>query len=346
MTERERFSAGEVAIVLSRYDLGVINVARDYARGSRQSPKLVLGTGSGGYILKRRARGRDDPRRVGFSHDLLRHLLRRSFPVPRIVTTRDDHESVLVLNERTYELFEFVPGRKYDESLEQTMHAGRTLARFHRAVADFKSRWSPSEGGFHNNDAVRRGLNSIPTTTAAHDSVIGHEAELLGIVQELHERYDEAAAAAQRLVPPTLHSRVIHSDWHPGNMLFKGRKVAVVLDFDAARFAPRVIDVANGMLQFSILRGAGEPSQWPSFFDETRMRRFLMGYATKDKLSEQELRAIPQLMIESLIAESVVPIAATGSFGRLPGFGVLQMVRRKVRWLDGALAHIEEWLLQ
>ncbi len=345
-TERERFSAGEVAIVLSRYELGVINVACDYARGSRQSPKLVLGTSQGGYILKRRARGRDDPRRVEFSHDLLRHLRQRSFPVPRIVSTRGGHESVLVLNDRTYELFEFVRGQKYDESLEQTMHAGRTLARFHRAISQFKSHWKPPDSGYHDNDAVRRGLNSIPTTTSGHDSVVGHEAELLSIVQELHERYDEAAGEAGRLMPDAPHSRIIHADWHPGNMLFRGRKVAVVLDFDAARFAAPVNDVANGMLQFSILRGAGEPSQWPSFFDETRMRRFLLGYASKVKLSEQELRAVPHLMIEALIAESVVPIAVTGSFGRLPGFGVLQMVRRKVRWLDGALKHIRDWLLQ
>jgi Ser/Thr protein kinase RdoA (MazF antagonist) len=272
-------------------------------------------------------------------------LRRRSFPVPRILATRGGHKSVLVLNERTYELIEFVRGKGYDESLEQTMHVGRTLARFHRAVAEFRSRWMPPGGGFHDNNTVRRGLNSIPTSAAGHDSVVGHEAELLGLVQELHERYDEAATEARRLVPDSLHARIIHGDWHPGNMLFRGRKVCVVLDFDAARFAPRVNDVANGMLQFSILRGSGEPSEWPSFFDETRMRRFLMGYASREKLSEQELRAIPHLMIESLIAESVMPIAMTGSFGGLPGFGVLQMVRRKVRWLDGALRHIEEWLL-
>jgi hypothetical protein len=100
------------------------------------------------------------------------------------------------------------------------------------------------------------------------------------------------------------------------------------------------------MLQFSILRGSGEPSQWPEFFDESRMRRFLLGYLSKGRLEEAELLTVPHLMMESLIAESVVPIAATGSFGPLPGFGVLQMVRRKTRWLDGALSQIREWLLE
>jgi hypothetical protein len=39
------------------------------------------------------------------------------------------------------------------------------------------------------------------------------------------------------------------------------------------------------------------------------------------------------LMIEALIAELVLPIAATGSFGRYQGFGFMKMVRRKVNWL-------------
>ena len=50
--------------------------------------------------------------------------------------------------------------------------------------------------------------------------------------------------------------------------------------------------------------------------------------------SRAELRAIPWLMIEALIAESAIPIAATGSFARLDGLGFLQMVERKVRWLS------------
>lgn len=38
-------------------------------------------------------------------------------------------------------------------------------------------------------------------------------------------------------------------------------------------------------------------------------------------------------MIEALAAESVLPIAATGSFGHYQGFGFMKMVRRKVAWL-------------
>ena len=51
-------------------------------------------------------------------------------------------------------------------------------------------------------------------------------------------------------------------------------------------------------------------------------------------LSRAELKAIPPLMVEALIAESMIPIAATGYFARMPGFGFLLMLERKVKWLQ------------
>jgi hypothetical protein len=46
------------------------------------------------------------------------------------------------------------------------------------------------------------------------------------------------------------------------------------------------------------------------------------------------MRILSALMIQALISEAVMPIAATGSFGRLEGFRFLQMICRKVRWLE------------
>lgn len=343
--ERERFSAPEIAIVLSRYDLGVVRSAQDFPRGSRRSPKLLIRSDRGVFLLKRRAVGRDDPARVAFTHDLIAHLNLRRFPTAGVARTRDARQTTFEHNGRFYELFEFVDGEQYDGSLAQTTHAGKTLARFHRAVNDFKREASPAPHTYHDAAAVRHGLNGIPTTVSGHDSVLGREAELLSIVQELHERYDDAADAANVAGVAQMPHCVVHGDWHPGNMLFRSDRVVAVLDLDSARVAVRTTDIANGMLQFSVIRGAGDPSDWPSFFDEARMRRFLIGYSAVEKLPGDELRALPHLMIESLIAEAVMPIALTGSFGPLPGFGVLQMVRRKVRWLDAANPQITEWLL-
>ena len=51
-------------------------------------------------------------------------------------------------------------------------------------------------------------------------------------------------------------------------------------------------------------------------------------------VSQGEIQSIPWLMIEALIAEAVFPIAATGSFVRIDGLAFLQMVQRKVYWMQ------------
>ena len=51
------------------------------------------------------------------------------------------------------------------------------------------------------------------------------------------------------------------------------------------------------------------------------------------RLSVAEIECMAPLMVEALIAESVGPVAATGSFASLDGFAFLRTVLRKARWL-------------
>ena len=128
--------------------------------------------------------------------------------------------------------------------------------------------------------------------------------------------------------------QIVHADWHPGNMLFRENHVVAVIDYDSARLLPRVIDISNGALQFSIIGGDEDVAKWPDYCDESRFKRFLRGYDEVMLLSQAELKAVPWLMIEALIAEAVFPIATTGSFGRMEGLRFLQMVQRKVQWMQ------------
>lgn len=343
--DREHLAASEAQEALAHYELGALLSARELSRGSRRSPKLLIQTAAGTFLLKRRAARADRLERAAFSHELTRHLAERGLPVPRLIATRDGR-TLLELDQRLFEMYEYMAGEPYDASLSRTTSAGQMLARLHAAGADFQSGRAAPEHSYHDLPAVRAGLNSIPSVTSGHDSVIGREAELLAATQWLHERYDEAAAEANALGFGGWPRGVIHGDWHPGNLLFSGPRVRAVLDLESARRAPRVVDVANGMLQFSIIRGGEDPLGWPAFFDEARARRFLLGYQTEYPLPREQRSALPHLMLESLIAESVVPIAATGSFGRMPGFGVLMMVRRKVQWLLNNRADMLRWSLE
>src|SRR5256885_13658155 len=107
---REQFSAEELAIVLSHYDIGVVDSIVEFPRGSRKAPKLLIVTEQGKFLLKRRARGKDDPFKVAFSHALQLFLAGQQFPLPHLIGTKRENNSMLQCRNGVYELFEYIPG--------------------------------------------------------------------------------------------------------------------------------------------------------------------------------------------------------------------------------------------
>src|SRR5882757_2790784 len=113
---RERFGAEELVVVMSHFDIGVIESITEYPRGSRKAPKLLINAEQGKFLLKRRARGKDDPFKVAFSHALQLYLAGKQFPLPHLIGTRTDNNSMLQHNNAVYELFEYIRGNSYDNS--------------------------------------------------------------------------------------------------------------------------------------------------------------------------------------------------------------------------------------
>jgi Ser/Thr protein kinase RdoA (MazF antagonist) len=322
--------------VLSHYDIGAIERIEPLLKGSRKAPKLIITTDRGRYLLKRRAPGRDDVLKVTFSHAVQRYLAEADFPLPRLQPTRnpDGGDTMLAREGSIYEMFEHLPGDPFDRSPEAAFDAGRVLGLFHKLLENYRCEWEPPRVGYHDNASVRTALNGVPSAIGLHDSVAGQETELLVTATRIFDIYDQASEAVEaedfRLWP----RQIVHADWHPGNMLFVNGRVSGVIDYDSLRWMPPVTDVANGALQFSIVGGGTDPLVWPPAADEMRLRRFLLGYDGVRALRPEEFRVLPHLMIEALIAEAVLPIAATGTFGRLEGFRFLRMIRRKAEWLQ------------
>src|SRR5438874_10481584 len=158
---REKFAAEELAIILSHYDVGVIDSIVEFPRGSRKAPKLLIVSDQGKFLLKRRARGKDDPFKVAFSHALQLYLASKQFPLPHLIGTKRENNSMLQWRNAVYELFEYIPGQSYPQTLEATFDSGRILGLYHKLLLDFKSEWQPSSGSYHMAPAVETGLRTI-----------------------------------------------------------------------------------------------------------------------------------------------------------------------------------------
>lgn len=335
------FSSEELVRVLSHYDIGIVHRVKPLTAGNRRAPKVIVTADKGVFLLKRRPRGRDDLQRVAFAHAVQQHLAQSAFPVTSLLTTSDEQTTVLSLENHIYEFFRFVTGSRYDGSLEATREAGRQLALFHKHLTDFAARDERSPWCFHDSALVRRHLKLISSDKRTEVS-----RKMQTVAEELLLRYDKSSAHVNELGFASWKRQVVHGDWHPGNLLFSDDKIVAVVDFDSIRVAPPATDLANGMLQFSIIADRPNPAEWPAHFDRDRVLQFFDGYREIIKLSQRKRYGLVDLMIETMIAEAVLPVAATGFFGQHAGLDFLEMILRKTKWLRRQRHDLRETMLK
>jgi Ser/Thr protein kinase RdoA (MazF antagonist) len=259
------FSSAELTTVLTHYGIGVISQIRSLVAGNAHAPKVVITSDQGTYLLKRRPHGKDDPARVAFAHSVQALLERRSFPVAQLAATREG-ATMLCVDGHLYELFNFVVGTRYDAAAESTLDAGRQLANFHTAAADVIPPWLPAQTIFHDSNNVRRHIAAI-----AAGSHFEQTAEVNDLVASLNAMYDSSSRNVNDCGFALWRRQMTHGDWHQGNMLFAEGKVVAVLDFDSMKSAPIAMDIANGMLHFSMATGRPNPVDWPDYLDQAKL---------------------------------------------------------------------------
>ncbi len=331
---REQFSSAELAIVLSHYDIGFVTDIVEFPKGSHAAAKVMVTTTKGRYLLKRRPRGKEDPYKVAFAHALQNFLADKHFPLPHLIGTKESNNSMLKIEDAIYEIFEFIEGVPYDGGLVATYEAGKTLGLYHKLIQDYHPKWDPPPGHYHDAKGVHDAFARMPPILAQLPSAAGRDREISHVVTQTRDAYKSASRAVNELGLPQWQTQIVHSDWHPGNMIFDRGHVAAVIDYDAARIAARVVDVGNGCLQFSMVTGGRDVSAWEDRTDTARAKRFLRGYDEMNVLSKAELAAVPFLMQEALIAQTVPRILKSGTFAGLDGFLFLQTLIRKIQWLQ------------
>lgn len=339
-----RFAPAELEGVLRRYDLGRIDSIREFTRGAPQAPKVVVAGPCGRFLIKRRAPGEDHPYQVAFCHALQLHLGDRRVPAPLLVGTRDDNNSMLQLDGRVYEVTEYIEGDAFDRSPEAAGAAGEMLARFQAGARGFHTPWHTPSDFVHGDERAEllldRCLDRFAGQLDGSGEPVGQGGSAAALLDQMRGLWRRAVGALDHAGVTAWPRDLLHADWHPGNLVFAGRSIRAVLDFDSCRRGPRLIDVAAGSLNFSILSGDGagsgglDPARWPAAPDEGRARAFLAGYQRGlTPLSEAERGVLAAAMAAAMILESLPPVASTGAFAGIPGLPFLDMVRRKSAWL-------------
>lgn len=218
-----------------------------------------------------------------FRHAFMRHLRDAGLPVPALLPQSDGITYAVVEN-GIYELQTWLDGQPYlsdgPASDLRLAAAAATLGRLHQASAAFQ--WQPHAWPEERSAAaIARTYVDLIRAASRRTEMGGAIATALDrVAGECAERITAAAdALAARPGPPELH---IHGDYQAHNLTFNAQGVGAIYDFDAARWARRLDEVAYALLYFAAVRwddpSALTPPLVPDGLDILRAQSFLTAY--------------------------------------------------------------------
>jgi Ser/Thr protein kinase RdoA (MazF antagonist) len=167
---------------------------------------------------------------VPYELDILQRLRGLGWQVPEPV--RDPHAS----ERQTWCLFTWLAGEpRAVDSPAEGRERGRLLAELHDALASFSD--MPQRDGFRRSDEVLRDPALIDALEQ-HASVFPGEARMMRqYVERGLELFAQSDVSRAELIP-------IHSDFARWNLLFEGKNLTGILDFEFTHLNYRVADFA------------------------------------------------------------------------------------------------------
>jgi homoserine kinase type II len=281
-----RATKDDLRRVLAHYDLGELWNARRIERGF-VNENWDLETTQGRYFLKRRHPDLRDPGVIGAQHTLVEHLRQAGFPAPTILPTTGG-ATLLVLGEELYEVQGYIEGTPYDHANPaHFQEAASMLGLYHILVQDFSPPALCDRGELYNPTILSTNLTNLAKAWR-----LGHDPELSLLLQQLATHATDLATryAGHRVLPHL----VIHGDYYADNLLFEDDHVVGVVDYDKARWQPRLVELAEALIYFASPRpGHLRHLVYPGFLDWEPFTRFLRHYVRTNPLDESEVHALP-----------------------------------------------------
>jgi len=262
--------------------------------GGTAALKCAVQVPKGRFVVRARPAEFTDERMIRFDHESLRRLAEQGLPVP-CPQKRADSTSWVCLEEGVFEVLSWVTGDPFPEdNLDAVANVGEFLARFHSALSD---NTPPGKEGMLREDHPDLLEGFIPQLRELCDNQ-GQEQD----IQRIGEQLNIVRKTLDGRLYPRLPKAVIHGDIHPGNIKFKGSKVAAVYDFDYLSLQARCRDVVDALMFFAADRErVVNPDDihsltQPFNLDFERSAVLLDGYQRISRLQDIEWQALPWII--------------------------------------------------
>ncbi len=309
-------SEDEARRVLPQWEVGqFVGLPRE--RGGTANPAVVVDAEAGRFFLKRRNPRYSAPEMLRHDHALMEHLAGKGLPTPLAVPTCEGARWAEVEGQ-VYELYPYMPGEAHDpENEAQLPEAGRRLAEFHRAASDFEppagKEWPRyhdprnSVAGLEWAEELLRGQDGPTRSGRSREEALREVRALLELARRLAHEFGDEEYWSHPVV-------LVHGDWHPANVKYRGERMCGIFDLDWATRQPRLVDIADGVMYFAGRRPGGfEATDIRTLtraftLDERRTRVFIEGYRTEGTVEAEELRWLPAYLLARWLYSRLDPM--------------------------------------
>jgi Ser/Thr protein kinase RdoA (MazF antagonist) len=184
----------------------------------------------------------------------------------------------------------------------QMLNAARTLGRLHAAMASFPAdlldRYLPPRPHPSGADVARQHFARAARQMIDSAPRDADRAALQTVRARINAVLDRVAAE-DCMVRCLAHESILHGDFQQYNLRYGGPEVVAIVDWDAVRLGPRVLELAGAvvaMLGFDWYDEYARDRIWrtPLAMDRTEVSRFVAAYeSTGSPLDTDERAALP-----------------------------------------------------
>ena len=244
--------------VLSQFNLKDVQKIENLSGGIVNLTYKIT-TPKGKFIVQRLSKIFDE-RLIEDYLKLQEFLHENKFNVPKLVQNKDKGH-FLIDDGRIWRIFENIEHDNVSSINEDAaFEAGKALGKFHQALSSFDHQPKFNIKDFHDARKIIKRLNLIAEedmNAIKYNEIKTHHEF---IINNIKKHY----------LPEDLPKTIIHGDPKFENFLFKGNKVAAMIDFDTVMLANELIDIGDALGSWCCKDG--------SQFDENVFNTAVEGY--------------------------------------------------------------------
>lgn len=302
----------QLAIILKGYfhDFEIEKVYRvDRAEIQTQNYKIILRERNGQTtILLKKYKVTPDLEQTEFYLNLLILLLEKGVLVSRVLKTLDGRLTVSTGDE-IYSAFEFIKGDHFVPSESGWTDVARNMAKMHTAFNEFNKDYFDqidvfSKKGYYPFNIIK---NYSEADLVLFEEKIRNKDKKEEIEQILLEKlpiFKRAAAEVDKYREriSRLPGQIIHSDFHPHNILMNGDEVRAIIDFENVRVSQQARDVAFAIYKFGRQFFVSQSLDKDASRKASQLKDlFINNYSQVKPITAEEIELLPVLAKDTFI---------------------------------------------